>query len=541
MRQLSKTILERYEFAAAILLTLLLIAGHVIFFFGAGPLWRDEISSLALATRPTLAELWKSLPLDPFPASYFLLLRSWNAIGLGNGDLPVRGLGLVIGLSLIAALWWSCYLIDKSVPLWPLALFGFSPLALEGGDSLRPYGFGLIWIVLAFASFWRIAWSGSRIGSRTSAVIFAVLSVQSLFTNAFMILALSGGAILVLSMGKPRSRLALVIVVGLIAAVTLLPYVPVLRVTGDWSKIIANKNDVASVGAVALDAIADAGLPAYWIWLSLSCALLIAFLISLWPKLATALGLDRERAIFAGTTLLVAGSATIGFLIVARYLVYPRYFLPAMAVTALCLHLFWRALPNRILIRSISLILGLFVAATSLPGLYARANLRMTNCDQIASGVEQRAGSEDLVIVTSFLYGVSFQRYYHGKTGWVAMPQLADLSLHRWDLLKEAIARPDPVPQLVSRAEPVLRGGHKVFLVGKLGPPPAEQPEPFPPAPKTKFGWQMEAYLAQWQSEVAYWIEHHALHGTELTPAEKQSVNPLERLGLFEVSGWRER
>src|SRR5262249_55243390 len=110
MKQLSKTIVERGEFATAILLTLLSITFHIIFFFRAGPLWRDEISSLALATKPTLTEFWKSLPLDPFPASYFLLLRGWNAVGLGSGDLAVRGLGLLIGLSLIAALWWSCYL-----------------------------------------------------------------------------------------------------------------------------------------------------------------------------------------------------------------------------------------------------------------------------------------------------------------------------------------------------------------------------------------------------------------------------------------------
>jgi hypothetical protein len=31
----------------------------------AGPLWRDEISSLNLATKPTLTEFWSSLTFDP--------------------------------------------------------------------------------------------------------------------------------------------------------------------------------------------------------------------------------------------------------------------------------------------------------------------------------------------------------------------------------------------------------------------------------------------------------------------------------------------
>src|SRR4029077_16924763 len=97
--------LARCEFAVAILLTLVLIVFHFLFFFHAGPLWRDEISSLSLATEPTFSEFWQSLTFDPFPASYFLVLRLWHAIGLAQGDLALRGLGLVIGLALIGSLW----------------------------------------------------------------------------------------------------------------------------------------------------------------------------------------------------------------------------------------------------------------------------------------------------------------------------------------------------------------------------------------------------------------------------------------------------
>ena len=84
---------------------------HIVFFLHAGPLWRDEISSLALATKPSFIEFWKSLPLDPFPATYFLVLREWSAIGFANNDLALRALGLLIGSAILVALWVSCYLI----------------------------------------------------------------------------------------------------------------------------------------------------------------------------------------------------------------------------------------------------------------------------------------------------------------------------------------------------------------------------------------------------------------------------------------------
>ena len=60
-----KITLARCEFAAAVILTLTLIAFHAIFFLHAGALWRDEISSLSLATKPTLTEFWPSLTFDP--------------------------------------------------------------------------------------------------------------------------------------------------------------------------------------------------------------------------------------------------------------------------------------------------------------------------------------------------------------------------------------------------------------------------------------------------------------------------------------------
>ena len=535
-----KTIFERGELALAIFMTLILIGVHVIFFLHAGPLWRDEISSLTLATKPSFAEFWRFLPFDPFPASYFLLLRSWHAIGLGESDLQLRVLGLLIGLSLIGAFWFSCHSIDKSPPLWPLALFALNPLTLEAGDSLRPYGFGLIWVVFAFGLIWKMTFGEIRKRTVAFAFVAAVLSVQSLFTNAFILLATGTSAILLLLCAKEWSKLILIITIGLVAALTLLPYLPIIRATGEWSKIIANKNELTGVLAVARDALAEPGTAAYWTWLALGVGSIGSCLFAFSGRLTAIFDLKRKGVMFAGATLFITVVATIVFLCAAQYLVFPRYFLPTMGVAALSVHVFWGALPNRIATRAVSLILATFIVVLSVPSLYARANMRMTNCDKIAIAVEQRASSEDLIIVTSFFYGVSFQRYYHGQASWLAVPPVADFSLHRWDLLREAMARPDPMPDLLSHAETVLRNGHRLFLVGKLGPPLPEEPESLPPAPQTEFGWQMEPYVQSWKAELTYWIKHHTIHGNELSINDLQSVNWFERLGVFEASGWRE-
>jgi hypothetical protein len=58
-------IARKIEFAVAGVLTLEIVALHFNVMRHAGPLWRDEISSLSLATKPTLTEFWSSLTFDP--------------------------------------------------------------------------------------------------------------------------------------------------------------------------------------------------------------------------------------------------------------------------------------------------------------------------------------------------------------------------------------------------------------------------------------------------------------------------------------------
>ena len=533
---MKSTTLARSEFVVAILLTFILVAFHLVFWFHAGPLWRDEISSLALAAKPMLSELRQSLRLDPFPASYFVVLRLWQIVA-GETDLALRGLGLLIGLTLIGSLWFTSYLVDKSPPIWALVLFAFNPLTLEAGDSLRPYGFGLVWIVLSFGFLARIVFGFPN--KTVAALAFAggILSVQSNFTNALPLFAIVAGAVVVLARRRVWSRLALTLGTGAVALASLLPYLPVMIATNDWSKILANKNDLVSVVIAARDAIGDPGVLVESVWLALILAVLISAVVVCIPR--TRLDLTRDRIIFGAVVLFVAVIATIGFFCWAKYLVFPRYFLALLALAALCVDIFWNAVPRQTAVRALGLCLALIVAITSFRSLFERSQTRMTNCDQIAAMLEQRAVADDLIIVTSPLYGISFKRYYHGRTNWVTLPQVGDLTLHRWDLLKQAMTQPDPVPDLVSRAENVLRAGHRIFLVGKLGPAPATEPEPLPPAPQSEFGWQMEAYTGQWKSELTYWIEHHALHGTDLPVDQSEPVNPFEHLGLFEVFGWR--
>ena len=54
----------------AVIGTLVAIYLHVLFGMNAGALWRDEVSTLEVATMRTFAEMWANLSFESFPALY---------------------------------------------------------------------------------------------------------------------------------------------------------------------------------------------------------------------------------------------------------------------------------------------------------------------------------------------------------------------------------------------------------------------------------------------------------------------------------------
>ena len=79
------------ELAAALLITALIVALNLRFSTQAGALWRDEVSTVQLATRPTYAAVLRSLSLDSAPALYPTLLRLWSSPWTGEQDARDRG------------------------------------------------------------------------------------------------------------------------------------------------------------------------------------------------------------------------------------------------------------------------------------------------------------------------------------------------------------------------------------------------------------------------------------------------------------------
>ena len=492
--------LQRAERATALLITLFAVGLHGLRLVHAGPLWRDEAAAFHLATSPTLAEVVAKH--ESFPPPFFFLVRAWAA-AFGGSDFSLRLFGLLAGLGLLAALWWSVRSAAGTVPLLALALVAVNPSVLIFGDSLRGYGLGTLAIVAAFGAFARLAARPDR-RSIALASATALLAVQLLFFNAALLLALGLAAIAVgILRRRPRVVLA-VTAIGAAAALSLLLWIEPVLATRSWSGLLQVS---AGAGAIFAEMARTASATVEtlrWVWL----LLLALALVPLRPGEDG--GEERKDArLFALLALPGLILAQWAFLEALGYAPRPWYFLAMLAVAAAALDV---RLSGSLLGRASRLgATVLAVLALALP-VTARARVRMTNVDLVAARIAAEAAPGDLLVLTPWYMGISYLRYDRGSPPWMTLPDLPDHRIHRFDLLKARMAEPDPIADVLGAVERTLRSGHRVWVAGQLSPPPQ------------RFGAFLRDHAAQERQVPIPW---------------KGPVNGYERLELLVFSGWR--
>jgi hypothetical protein len=122
----------------------------------------------------------------------------------------------------------------------------------------------------------------------------------------------------------------------------------------------------------------------------------------------------------------------------------------------------------------------------------------------------------------------------------MTIPPLEDLRIHRYDLLRAAMTRPNPNEPVLEKMAAALQSGHRVWVVGGLPDPrQVEQPAPISPAPHPESGWYCAPYLVTWAQQASFLLKQHA-RGAEVRPtAAGAPVSPYENIQVIVVSGWQ--
>ena len=174
------------------------------------------------------SEMWQNLPHDSCPILMHVVVRASSAAPLfGNADPGLRVLGLYVGLFLLLAFWFASWMMRNGAPLLAVTLAGLNVMIIRAGDSLRGYGLGSALAVLTLAVIWRLTYHPS-LAAFSCAVAVAVLSVQSLYQNAFFVFAACCGGFVSCAVERRWRDTLPIFAVGVAAAVSLLPYIPLI-------------------------------------------------------------------------------------------------------------------------------------------------------------------------------------------------------------------------------------------------------------------------------------------------------------------------
>jgi uncharacterized membrane protein len=567
--------ITRLEWLAVLLTALLAAALHVRFVSHVGGLWRDEANSVHLATLPSFAEVWHFLDYDSFPILFFGVLRGWLGVFGSDNDAALRTLGCLTGFAVLGILWFNARAFGIRWPVLSLALIGLNPMLIRYGDSTRAYGLGILLILLTFRGFWRLVDKPSPPQTRRVlvATVLALLSVQCLYYNSVLLLAIAAGTIAVAVRTRSWRTVGIALRIGILAGASLLPYVPMMRRMSEWTFMVSYPADLAWLWKRVGEVIGSPDPLGVWLWLGLfivglgvvggfAVARLRRWFARPWmaedaeqvlravpSKLAQRFALP-DAVLFAAVALAVGVIGYAIFLRALHYYTQPWYYVTLVAFAACALDVVFGAWPIAaqhrlvpLLLRGTRIVVGLVLLCfTALPD-WEEMPARHTNLDLIAARLRPLANTGDAILVPRWECAIPFARYYRGPAEIVTIPPIDDHRFHRYDLVLQQMTMADPLSPVLARLEEVLRSGHRVYLVGTLPFPDSNDPLPsLPPAYRDTGGrWHVGDYNGVWQLQAGQLLRTHATHvgHIEVPVPGKARVQEFENLGLGVMEGWR--
>lgn len=527
-------LLSRVEIGTAAVLSLVALALSYRFCTEAGPLWRDEVSTIQLATLPRYADVLASLRFDSAPALYPTALRSWVLLWGGSEDLQLRIFGLLVGVAAIGALWTAARGLTAGAPMLTLALFALHPGVLQTLGSLKPYGLGAIFLALAFCAIGRLV-ARPTTSRAVCAAVAAILAVQTVYTNAPLLVGPFAAGIAVKAMSRDWKAARLVLVTGTVAALSLVPYAGVVLASLEWRPLNEIQPSLGLLGRQIVAAFGGGSLTLLIVWVVVCLAAMCTAVLAWRARDGGSPG--TNHLVYAAVTLVIT---TVGYAVFLRFVARnaePWHLVPLMIVVTLCLDVIVR---RPFAFGGLRLALVAIAAVVLIPMSARWVGVRQTNVDHLAVYVSHAARPGDAIVVTPWFVGITFNRYYHGPVPWLTIPPIDDLRIHRYDLLKRRMSSTQPLAPVYRAMTSALESGHRIWLVGGLEfPERNEVVVPLPPAPTSPSGWNDAPYYHAWSREAGRFVLDRALRVGVVRPRDDQPVWSAEDVVLLVAEGWR--
>ena len=529
----------------------------------AGPLWRDETGTFNLAHMPSLRDIWHNLHFDSCPPLWPLLVRGCDMLGLADGDMGIRILGLGIGLFFLSSLWLCQRWIGGRTPILSIALLGGLPAFIFVVGANRAYGLAGCLLVLSFGNIWRVLESPTK--SRIlSAGFISLLFAQCVYYDVIFLGAMLAAGALVAIRRQQWKILWTMAGIGLVAGVSLSIYLPISHRVPEYLPFVRSPffnaatlwNGLADALAARSSANSDgASGPQMYIWIGLLLAgVIVAVLMQRTrvrqtpkPEFATnsANPSRSDLALFCVTSMVLGIIGYTGFLLKLQFFMHPWYYVEILILCAISLDGIltagWPALRPWGLLRIVFLVEMTVLNARP---AWAEAHTRRSNLDLVANFLSQNASAGDLIVVQDAWEGITFNRYYRGKAQWLTVPPIDSHEVHRVDLAIAEMNQPEAMTPVLHAITNTLMSGHDVWVVGSIpivrsrdAPHGPTSLPPRPPEMPTR--WWFGSYLYSWNQQVTTLLLDHAQQGKAETIAAPGPVNHFEDVSVVRFTGYK--
>jgi hypothetical protein len=528
--------IARAEWTLGILLTAAVLALLVVRATHAGGLWRDEAAAVQLARMPTLGDVVANFQYEAFPLLFPLTLRAYTDL-VGTSNAAFRAFGLAVGCLLVAVLWLNARLLQRGPPLLALVLLGLNTTVLTWATTIRGYGLGVALILLVFGLVASLLVEPTRL-RWVAALLAALAAVHCLLYNSILLAAIAGSASLVALARRRTGLAAALLALGALCAASLVPYVGPYSAGREWDALLLFRVDVGWLWKQLCSALGAPWPALAWAWHVVLATVSGAAVWRLWKGRGQPAP-EADRLALALLAMAASVAGYVAFLKFLGYVTHAWYYLALMAVLASGLDLLAAELAHLRWVRVARLGLAA-LALVALPfAAWPKVTLRQSNVDLVAAALEREAKADDLIVVTPWSHGITFNWYYRGTTPWQTLPTIHEHRTHRYDLLKKKMMATDPIDDVRARVAGTLQAGGRVWLVGDYYVPrPGTVPQALPPAPSPLFGWSGAAYELSWAQQMNVFLHRHVVKGEMVDLTGGARVNDYENVKVVRGEGW---
>jgi hypothetical protein len=528
--------LKRAEWGLAILLSAMSLFLLTVRVSHAGALWRDECAVVNLARMPTVAEITRNFQHEAFPLPFPMLVRIYTNV-FGDSDSALRSFGMAAGVALLCALWLNSYLIGRGPPLLSLALLGLNTTFLFWGTTVRGYGFGSALIATAFGLLVSVIIGPTRARVIAAAVV-SIAAVQCLVHNLALIFALVASAAVVSLVRHDLKRLIIFLGIFGLCLISFIPYQNAY--SSSWSQVVEFPVTFRLLWNQFNFALGNPNPAIAWLWHFACIATLFVSIRHLYRWRFSKRMPDSDVLLFGSIAIILTSVVYYEFLQTLSYLTRSWYFLALLSILAVAIDCLAAALISVTWFRTGRLIFAAAALVVLPINAWPKIMERQTNIDIIAKKLAEAAKPNDLIVVAPWLYGISFNRYYHGQTPWTTLPTMSDLRIHRYDLFHEKILSPNPIDDVLEKVHQTLSAGNRVWFVGGVKLPPKGRPPLAPPhSPNGSVGWDNVDYSESWLEQLGSFVREHSEHGQAVPLSSISGVNDFENVPLVIVDGWQ--